>query len=329
MMRSGLFWLALLTGLLALASLHLGLRFYTPAQVFLALTQPDGSADDLIITGLRVPRTLVALVVGAGLATSGLLMQAVFRNPLAEPGLLGVNAGASFAVVVGFAFFGISSLTALSLLALGGAVAVTAAIFALVASFRGALTPVSLILAGVTLAAFLGALTQVLVVIDEGTMEALLFWLAGGFADRDTAILWALGPVIVLLVVLAAPSAKALDALATGETTASALGVDVFRLRLLILGLASALAAFGVVIAGPVGFLGLVAPHLARQMTGLDHARLFPRTALIGASLGVLADIATRLVVAPGEAPITAMLALVGAPILVVLIRDRRLTTGP
>lgn len=317
--------LIFLTALAARASLHVGLRVYDPATVWLALTAPDGSADHLIIAGLRLPRTVVAIAVGAGLGTSGLLMQAVFRNPLAEPGLLGVNAGASFAVVVGFAVFGVSSLVALSLLALLGGFGAMAAIFALVVAARGALTPISLVLAGVTMAAFLGALTQVLIVTDEGTMEALLFWLAGGFADRDGPLLWALAPPLVLGVGLAALCARALDVMATGDATAQALGVDTARIRLLTLGLASALAAFAVVIAGPVGFVGLVAPHIARMLGARQHARLLPRTALIGALIALTADIAARLVVAPQEAPITATLAVIGAPILIGLVRSPRL----
>lgn len=325
MLRTRVIFLICLTVLAAIASLHLGLRVYGPGTVWRALVAHDGAPDALIITGLRLPRTIVALVIGAGLGTSGLLMQSVFRNPLAEPGLLGINAGASFAVVAGFALFGVSSLFALSVLAMLGAMAAMAAIFALVTMARGAMTPVSLILSGVTISAFLGSLTQVLIVIDEGTMEALLFWLAGGFADRETSLLWALGPLILAGVVAANLSANALDAMATGDATANALGVDVFRLRLAVLGLASGLAACAVVIAGPVGFLGLVAPHLARQIAGLSHGKLLPLSALIGALLAVLADIAARLIVAPQEAPITATLALVGAPVLISLIRQRRL----
>lgn len=315
--------LLVMTVTAAVLSLHMGLRIYSPAEVWGALVKPDGSPECLIISGLRVPRTLVALVVGAGLATSGLLMQAVFRNPLAEPGLLGVNAGAAFAVVLGFAVFGISSLFILSLLAFAGATLSMVAIFALVLLARGTLTPITLVLAGVTLAAFLGALTQVAIVTDEGTMEALLFWLAGGFADRDGPLLWGLAPLIVVCVVFAAMSANALDAMATGDATAQALGVDTVRLRLMVLGIASALAAFCVVIAGPVGFVGLVAPHLGRMIAGVGHGRLFPRVALIGACLGVVADIAARLVVSPSEAPITAMLALIGAPVLISLVKRR------
>lgn len=310
-----------LTVAASVLSLHAGLHFYSPVLVWNAVMNPDGSADHLIIANLRMPRTLVALLVGAALATSGLLMQSVFRNPLAEPGLLGVNAGAGFAVVAGFALFGISSIAALSLLALVGALATMAAIFMLVLAARGGMTPVALVLAGVTLAALLASMTQMLIITDESTMEALLFWLAGGFADRNGPMLWALAPVLILGVGLATLSANALDAMATGDAAASALGVNTTRLRIMVLGLASVLAALSVMIAGPVGFVGLVAPHLARLIAGTSHARLFPRAALIGAALAVCADIAARIIVAPQEAPITAMLALVGAPVLVSLIR--------
>lgn len=317
--------LILLTLVAAILSLHVGLRLYAPAEVWAALSGQDNSADAIIITGLRVTRTVAALVVGAALGTSGLLMQAVLRNPLAEPGLLGVNAGASFAVVFAFAILGVTGFLALSLFALVGAAVAMTAIFALVVGARGALTPVSLVLAGVTIAAFLSSLTQVLVVTDEGTMEALLFWLAGGFADRDRQLVLVLAPVVLLCVALSALSTRALDAMATGDATARALGVNTARLRFLILALASMLAGISVVIAGPVGFVGLVAPHIARLLAGVSHTRLLVRTALIGAAVALIGDIAARRVVVPQEAPVTATLALVGAPVLISLVRSRRL----
>ena len=317
--------LILLTLVAAILSLHVGLRLYAPAEVWAALSGQDNSADAIIITGLRVTRTVAALVVGAALGTSGLLMQAVLRNPLAEPGLLGVNAGASFAVVFAFAILGVTGFLALSLFALVGAAVAMTAIFALVVGARGALTPVSLVLAGVTIAAFLSSLTQVLVVTDEGTMEALLFWLAGGFADRDRQLVLVLAPVVLLCVALSALSTRALDAMATGDATARALGVNTARLRFLILALASMLAGISVVIAGPVGFVGLVAPHIARFLAGVSHTRLLVRTALIGAAVALIGDIAARRVVVPQEAPVTATLALVGAPVLISLVRSRRL----
>ncbi len=306
-------------------SLHVGLRLYSPCEVWAALSAPSYSPDDHIIRGLRVPRTAAALVVGAALGVSGLLMQAVLRNPLAEPGLLGVNAGASFAVVFALSVLGVTALPVLSVFALLGAAGAMAGLTVLVVLARGTLTPVSLLLAGVTIAALLNSLTQLLVVTDEGTMEAMLFWLAGGFADRDGLLLWTLSPALLLCIAFTYLSAPALNAMATGDATAHSLGVDTMRLRFIVLGLATFLAALSVLIAGPVGFVGLVAPHVARLMAGIHHGLLLWRTALIGASLACLADVAARRVVVPQEAPVTATLALVGAPVLVSLVRNRQL----
>ncbi|SFR31544.1 iron complex transport system permease protein [Yoonia tamlensis] len=322
MLKYYLFGLLVLTLAIALCtSLHLGLRLYTPVQVWAALTAPDTSEVALIVNGLRVPRTLAACGVGAALAVCGLLMQSVLRNPLADPGLLGVNAGASFAVVFAFSVFGVSSLHVLSIFALAGATMATCLLYMLLALAGGRMTSVTLVLAGVSLAAMLSALTQVLIVTDEGTMEALLFWLAGGFADRDPQMLWVALPVIGVGVLLAAPLAQGLQALQIGEPAAQAIGVNVARLRIIALALATVLAGICVTIAGPVGFVGLVAPHLA-SMTGVQSfGWRIGFSALIGSTLAVCADIAARLVVAPQEAPVTAMLALVGAPVLIALVR--------
>ncbi|MFQ1699852.1 FecCD family ABC transporter permease [Loktanella agnita] len=309
----------------ATASLHIGLRIYAPSDVVQAILSPTQSQDDLIIRGLRVPRTAGAIFVGAALAVAGLLMQTVLRNPLADPGLLGINAGASFGVVFGFAVLGISGFVGLSLAALLGSAIAMLGIFALVTLGKGRLTPTSVVLAGVTLAAFLGSITQILIVTDEGTMEALLFWLAGGFADRDPALLWAAAPMLALGICGVCFFTHALDAMVTGDDTARALGVDTTRMRIFALCIATVLAALSVVVAGPVGFVGLVAPHLARLLSVQSHTQLLPLTALIGACLAILADIAARLVASPQEVPVTATLALVGAPVLVSLVRRRKL----
>ncbi|MDX8354821.1 iron ABC transporter permease [Cognatiyoonia sp. IB215182] len=304
-----------------IASLHLGLRLYSPAQVWGALLSPDEGEVALIVSGLRLPRTLAACGVGAALAVCGLLMQSILRNPLADPGLLGVNAGASFAVVLGFGVFGVTSFGILSALALVGAAMATGVLYLILALAGGRMTPVTLVLAGVTLAALLSALTQVLIVTDEGTMEALLFWLAGGFADRDQQTLWYALPVICVGLLMAAPMAQGLQALQIGDSAAQAIGVNVARLRIGALAVATLLAAICVTVAGPVGFVGLVAPHLAR-LTGVPgYGWQISFAALIGGTLAVSADIAARLIVAPQEAPVTALLALVGAPILIGLVR--------
>lgn len=315
-------FLMLLLILTMVASLHLGHRIYSPTEVWHALVAFDGSAQALVVNHLRVPRTLAACAVGAALGVCGLLMQAVLRNPLADPGILGVNAGASFAVVFGFAILGVSSFTALSVLALVGAIAATSVLYALIALSRGRLTPVTLILAGVTVAALLSALTQMLLVVDEQSMESLLFWLAGSFSDRETDVLMVGLPVLCACVIVSLVLSNALDALQVGDQAAQGLGLNVNRFRMLVLALSTVLTAVSVTIAGPVGFVGLVAPHLARlgqQVSG--YRVLVVSTALIGACLTVLADIAARLVVAPQEAPVTALLALIGAPTLLMLVR--------
>lgn len=304
-----------------LASLHLGHHIYSPAEVWQALFAFDGSASAIVVSQLRVPRILAACAVGAALGVCGLLLQAVLRNPLADPGVLGVNAGASFAVVLGYAVLGVSSFAALCGLALLGAVAATGVLYALIALSQGRLTPVTLVLAGVTVAALLSALTQLLLVVDEHAMESLLFWLAGSFSDRDTSVLKAGLPVLCICLMVSLAMSDALDTLQVGDQAAQGLGLNVNRFRLSVLALTTVLTAVCVTVAGPVGFVGLVAPHLARLARISGYRERVVATALVGAFITVLADIAARLVVAPQEAPVTALLAVIGAPTLLTLVR--------
>jgi iron complex transport system permease protein len=309
--------------LAAMASLHLGLRVYPPAVVLEAL-RGGGGTDTMIVATLRVPRTLVAICAGAALGLSGFLMQAATRNPLAEPGLLGINAGAAFAVVLGITVLGTLGLGGIGALALVGGLAATALVFGIVTAAGRAAGPATTLLAGVTVAAMLASLTQVLLLVDETALETMLFWLSGGFADRGLGLL-ALGlPALVAGAVGALLLANSLDALRLDDDSAGALGVRVTGVRLAALTLAAILASGAVAMAGPVVFLGLVAPHLARRLSPTSgSAALIVTTALAGATLAVLADIAARLVVAPGEAPVGAVLALVGVPVLIGLLRRR------
>ena len=316
--------LLVLLGLAMAASLHLGLRVYDPGTVLAALrggTDPDA----LIISTLRVPRTLVATIAGAALGLSGLLMQRATRNPLAEPGLLGVNAGAAFAVTLGITAFGAASLVQIGLLAVTGALAATAAVFGIALAAGRAAGPATTLLAGVTVAGMLASLTQLMLLVDETALETLLFWLSGGFADRGTDLLRLGLPVLLAGLAGALLLAPGLDALGLDDDSARTIGVNVGRVRIGALSLAALLAAGAVAMAGPVVFLGLVAPHIARRLEPRgDSAVLLLTTCLTGAILAVLADIAARLVVAPGEAPVGAVLALVGVPMLVTLLRRRR-----
>lgn len=305
-----------------IASLHLGLRTYTPAQVWSALGGPGGGTDALVITSLRVPRTLIAVVCGAALGLSGLLMQAATRNPLAEPGLLGINSGAALAVVTGVTMLGVGSMAGVAAAAGIGALLAVTAVFGLssLGDVRFDLT--SILLIGVTMAALCGALTQVILLSNETALETLLFWLSGGFADRDLALLWIGVPALVVGLGVTLFLARSLEALRADDDSAAALGVPVARIRYATLGVAALLAGASVGMAGPVVFVGLVAPHIARRLCGdQSYIMLASVTALTGALIAVIADILARIVVAPAEAPIGTLLALVGVPVLILLLR--------
>nr|WP_249219257.1 iron ABC transporter permease [Loktanella sp. SALINAS62] len=308
------------------ASLHIGLRTYSPAVVLEAL-QGGESTDAIIIATLRIPRTLIGICAGAAFGVSGFLMQAATRNPLAEPGLLGINAGAAFAVVLGFSLFGTLGLGGIGALALAGGLTGTLLVFAIVSAAGRTAGPATTLLAGVTMAAMLSSLTQVMLLVDETALETMLFWLSGGFADRGLALLTLGLPTLVVGGLGALALAPSLDALRLDDDSAGALGVRVAGVRLGALSLAALLASGAVAVAGPVVFLGLVAPHLSRRLCpSSGSAQLIAVTALVGATLAVLADIAARLIVAPGEAPIGSVLALVGVPVLIGLLRQRRET---
>jgi iron complex transport system permease protein len=315
--------LVLVLGLAIGASLHLGLNLYSPATVLAALGGAEGT-DAIIIRTLRIPRTMVAICAGAALGLSGFLVQSATRNPLAEPGLLGINAGAAFCVVLGVTLWGTVGLAAMGALALAGGLATTGVLFGIVAAAGRTAGPGTTLLAGVTLAAMLASLTQVLLLVDETALETMLFWLSGGFADRSLAVL-ALGlPSLVVGMIGALAISASLDVLRLDDDSAGALGVRVTGVRMGALALGALLAAGAVAMAGPVVFLGLVAPHLARRVAPrTNSAGRIVVTVLTGAIIAVLADIVARLIVLPGEAPVGAVLALVGVPILVSLLRRK------
>lgn len=308
-----------------LVSLHVGVRQYAPFEVWTALTSDADDSTSLIIRTLRLPRMLIAPIVGAALGVAGLLMQTVTRNPLASPALLGINAGAAFAVVFAASVFGISAMIPLSIVATLGALAATALVFMLSLSAGGSFSPVTTLLAGVTLAALLASGTQIILVTDEVTMESLLFWLSGGFADRDMRLLLVGAPIVLGAIAGALTLSGALDAMLADDQSAEALGVPVIKVRVVALVLAALLAGASVSLAGPVAFIGLVAPHMARRLGGLSHRAAFPLVILIGAILAIVADIAARFVIYPSEAPVGTVLAFVGVPALIGLLQSSKL----
>lgn len=325
--------LALLAGLL------LGPASVTPAGLLASLAEalglaplPAGHARDAAILGVvRAPRVLLAAMIGAGLAVSGAVMQGLFRNPLADPGLIGVSAGAALAavaaIVLGPGLFGgragLLGLWLLPVAAFAGGLGATLAIARL--ATRGGVTGVAtLLLAGVAVNALAGALTGLLVFMaDDRQVRDITFWTLGSLAGAR----WPLLPVALLLVLLPAllllGLARPLNALVLGEREAFHLGIRVEATKRAAVALAAVAVSAGVALAGLIGFVGLVVPHVVRLACGADHRLVLPGAALLGAALMVLADLAARSLAAPAELPVGVVTALVGAPFFLWLLHRR------
>ncbi|WAE67850.1 iron ABC transporter permease [Streptomyces cavourensis] len=313
--------------LLALAvagGLAVGAQSVPPAEVFAALLDPDAPHAS-IVRGVRVPRTLLAVAAGAALGLAGAVMQGMTRNPLADPGILGVNTGAACAVVAATVLLGTRSLQAVVWWALLGAAVAVIVVHLLGGRGAGRGTPEGLVLAGVAVTAVLGAVVSGLGVLDADAYGTLRMWSVGTLAGRELPVLWEVLPFLLVGAVLALTVAPALDAFALGDEAGRALGVAPGRVRLLGTLATVLLSGAATAAIGPVGFIGLVAPHVARLLTGPDHRRLMPYAVLIGAGLLLVADIVGRVIARPAEIQVGIVTAFVGAPVLIWLIgRDRR-----
>jgi iron complex transport system permease protein len=316
-----------LVGLLALAavlSLAVGSRPISPDTVLRVLFQPDGSDASTIVHDLRLPRTVLAIAVGIALGIAGALMQGHTRNPLADPGLLGVEAGAAFAVVIGIYVFGVSDLTGYAWFSLVGAGLAAAAVFA-IGSTRGGPDPVSLVLAGSAVSALLFALTQAVVLRDIDTLDAYRFWAVGSVAGRGMDVFWEVLPFIVAGLVLAGMSASTLNLLQLGDDVAVSLGLHPMRRKAIgVLGVMM-LTGAATAACGPIAFLGLVVPHVARHFAGVDYRWVIPYSGLIGGLLLLVADVVGRVVVRPGELQVGIVMALIGGPVFIYLVRRTRM----
>ncbi len=283
------------------------------------------STDALIVTELRAPRTLVALMVGSALGVAGALMQAVTRNPLADPGILGVNAGAAFAVVLALWLFGVASLLGLVWFAMAGAAGASVLVYLLGTSGRGGATAVRLTLAGAALTALLGSLTGAVVLVDQATLDAFRFWAVGSLAGRDLSVVAQLGPFVAAGLLLALAVARPLNAVALGEEAAAALGTSLGRTRALTALAVVLLCGSATAAAGPIIFIGLVVPHVVRMFFGPDQRWLLPACAVAGPVVLLIGDVAGRVLARPGEVQVGIMTALVGGPVFVALVRRTRL----
>ncbi|GIG88467.1 FecCD family ABC transporter permease [Plantactinospora endophytica] len=319
---------AVLLVLTVLASLALGSKPLAPAQVWYALVAPDGGEASTIVRELRVPRTLLGLVVGPALALAGVLLQALTRNPLAEPRILGISAGASLGVVLAIAVFGVGTLAGYVWFGVVGALLAGLLVFGIANRAREGASPVTLALVGVALDASLGAMVIALLTTDARTFEEYRFWVVGGLTGRDTAVAGQVAPFVIAGILLAAFAARGLDALALGDDVAQGLGHRIGLVRLSGGAGAVLLVGAAVAAAGPIAFVGLAVPHLARALVGTDHRWTLGLAALLGPVLLLAADIIGRLVAPPGEVPAGIVTALLGAPLLVLLIRRARVVTA-
>lgn len=308
--------LAALVVVLAVASLAVGSRPVPPEAALRALWAPDSSPDSLVVHQLRVPRTLLAVLVGAALGCAGAVVQALTRNPLAEPGLLGVNAGAATAVVVVISLLGVSAPAALAAAALAGAALATGAVLLIGASRGVAADPVRLVLAGVALAACLHSVTGAVTLLDARAFDSYRFWVVGSLEDRELATAAVVAPLVVAGGVLAWSLGRGLDAISLGQDVGRSLGLRTGRVRLLALVAVTLLCGAATAAAGPVSFVGLVVPHAVRLVVGPGLRRGLPLCALGGAALVLASDVVGRVVARPSELEVGIVTAFVGAPLL-------------
>jgi iron complex transport system permease protein len=308
----------------AAAGLALGSRALPLGDVLAALQGRDAGDASIIVLDQRLPRTLLGLVVGAALGVGGAVAQSLTRNPLADPGLLGVSAGAALAVAGGAFLFGVTTLAPQLLLAIAGATVAGTLVLLLAGSPGVSRTPQGLALVGVALSAVLGSLASTLVLLDVQTLDEYRYWLVGSLAGRGTTTLSTIALPLAAGGVLAWLSVRSLDALALGDDAAQALGVRRRRAQLAAGGAVVVLTGAAVAAAGPLAFLGLAVPHAARALSGARTGWLLGFSAGLGAALLVLADVVGRLVVRPNELPAGVVAALVGAPLALLLLARAR-----
>jgi iron complex transport system permease protein len=307
-------------------SLAFGAKSIPLSHVWDAVFHYDSSLNDhLIVRSLRVPRTVVGVLVGMALGLAGAVMQGVVRNPLADPGLLGINAGAALAVVAGISFFGLTSLFSYVWFAFAGAAVTSVVVYVLGSMGRGGATPTKLALAGAAITAMLGSLTTAILLTDQSTLDTFRFWAVGSLAGRSASIAWQVAPFLIAGIVLALACGPALNALALGDDVARSLGQKVAASRVMAATAIMLLCGGATAAAGPLGFVGLIVPHIARVITGPDYRWVLPYSMLLAPSLLLGSDVVGRLVVRPGELQVGIVTALIGAPVFVFLVRRRKM----
>ncbi|MEU5422005.1 iron ABC transporter permease [Streptomyces sp. NPDC020667] len=307
-----------------LFSLAVGARATAPSQVFDALWHGTPGKATAVVRDMRLPRTVVGLMVGAALAIAGTVLQGITRNPIADPGVLGISHGASLGVVLAMTFAGVQTLSGYVWWAFAGAALASVAVYAVAARGRGGATPVKLALAGAAINALLLSVVHGVLTTHAAVLDRFRFWQVGSLPSQDTGIAGQIWPFLLVGVVLVLSVARGLDALALGEDVAKGLGQNVAAVRIVGGVGATVLTGVGVAAAGPIAFVGLAVPHIARAIVGTDHRWLLPMAALIGPVMLLVADTVGRIVFPPSEVPSGVMTALIGVPFLIALVRRKK-----
>lgn len=299
-----------------------------PANTVLsALVSYDPNSNEhLIVVQSRLPRILMGVVVGAALGLAGVLMQSVTRNPLADPGVLGINAGASLTVVIAISVFGVTAPSGYLWFAFLGAALAAVVVYALGSARGSAATPVRIALAGTAVSIVIGSLTQVVILSDEAAFNSFRFWAVGSLQGRGFDVLATVLPFIVAAVACTMFLAAPLNAIALGDDVAASLGTRVAVTRIAAAIAVVILAGAATAAAGPIGFIGLGAAHIARFATGNEHRLLLPLATLVGATLLVVADTLGRWLVSPAELQTGIAAALFGGPVFIALVRSRKVS---
>ncbi|MGN8246915.1 FecCD family ABC transporter permease [Cellulomonas soli] len=310
--------------LACLASLAFGSRVVAWPDVVAGVLHPD--LDDIAQAAVhsRVTRTLLGALVGAALGLAGAVMQGLTRNPLADPGLLGVSSGASFAVVCGIAWLGVAHLTQYIWLAFLGAALAAALVYAVGSIGREGATPLKLALAGAATSAALVSMISMVLLTRTDVYDTFRFWQVGSIGRASLGEIGQVLPFLLVGAVLTVACARGMDAIALGDEVATGLGQRIGRVRALGALAAVLLCGAAVAIAGPIGFVGLVVPHAARRFTGPDHRWLLPYSAALGAALLLVADVIGRLVARPQEIEVGIVTALIGAPVFLIILRRQK-----
>ncbi|QJT00791.1 iron chelate uptake ABC transporter family permease subunit [Streptomyces asoensis] len=307
--------------LVAVMSIAVGAKELSVAQVLHGLFEDSGTYADVVVDE-RLSRTVLGLLVGAALGLSGALLQALTRNPLADPGLLGINAGASAAVVTAITYFGVTSLTGYVWFAFFGAAAVGALVWFLGGS-RGA-TPVRLALAGTAISAALYGYLQAVMIMDDAALSRMRFWTVGSLSTATDETIRQVLPFLVVGTLLAFVLARPLNAVAMGDDTAKALGANLNRTRALSMLAATVLCGAATAACGPIVFVGLMVPHIVRSFTGPDLRWIMPYAAVLSPVLLLGSDVIGRVVARPSEVQVGIITAIIGGPVFIFLVRRRR-----